>query len=382
MERRAFLAGQRAGRAEAEGFAAGRAEVERDRYGGRGRGRGRGAGGSDRDFDRNGRIARCWRSEDIHRIVRTERLSAVNAATALSRLAKQAGRNGAGDTVAGSDADWTTMRSVVESVADEFGPRELTNALHGYARLVKCGLDARHVPGERLAALVARDANALNERDVSNALWAYGTMGGIETAALDALDAAARRTAAYMTEARHVGTVLWAFARLDAPPAKPTLEALFMAAERSANDMDAPAVANALWGLAVLGARPAKSTLNALEAAALREAPKMRATPVSQALFAFAKLGHAPAPRTRAALDEAARREGGALNGENTANILYAYASLGDPKPPEATVEALRAAVERNADTMDKAVLDAIDKVSAAPAPAGDPADTAAPTAT
>ena len=104
------------------------------------------------DAARNRRIVHARRAEEIHQIVASEPLSMVNAATAVTRLARL------GTTNIGNETPWAKLRDAVAAACGAFGAREVANVLHGYGKLSKCGLGTSLVPLDALAAVAEREA--------------------------------------------------------------------------------------------------------------------------------------------------------------------------------------------------------------------------------
>jgi len=197
----------------------------------------RSSGGESAAVERNRRITAARDAATIHGIVRDGSLTMVNAATAVTRLAR------VGDADFAAAAPWAALRAAVADHAAAFRAREAANALHGYAKLARAGLARDAVPLAELGAAAAREAPAMDAQAAANALWALATLGRRASLALGALDAAARRTAPRM-DAQHVANALFAFAALGREPTPATRHALEAAASREAPRMKPQEVAN------------------------------------------------------------------------------------------------------------------------------------------
>ena len=129
--------------------------------------------------------------------------------------------------------------------------------MHGVAKLhEKRRVNAADATvAETWAALerrVPQVAPFMNAQNVSNAAWAYATLGvspGAEAWA--ALERRVPQVALDMTPQNTCNTV-WAYAKLNISPGAEALAALDRAAAHLAPDMNSQQVANMVWGLAIL----------------------------------------------------------------------------------------------------------------------------------
>ena len=232
---------------------------------------------------------------------------------------------------------WEAMRS---HGCAQLGGRQAANVLHAYAVLWQAEL----LPAvdvqlcKQLAHVVAAAREPLVPQNVSNTIWALGTLEAVppmET--LIGLNTVATRLSASM-KPQEVSNSLLGLAKLGQPVDVSLQQNSLAALERCAaqsTGLNAQDVSNTLWALAELqwpsAAAVKAPAVAALHAAATRHAPDMKPQEVSNTLLGLAKLGHLVSVELQRALlaatHQCAVRADG-MNEQAVANTLLALATL------------------------------------------------------
>lgn len=198
----------------------------------------------------NGKICQARDSEDVLKLVdeNYETLNAVNAATALHRIAARNKKARARRDVLERDQ---RFQKLVDAIRDKASDDDVS------------------------------------ARSVADALWSFATLDHFPaTLLVPILTSVSVQLEREAFAANHLSTVVWALARLQCKPVK-LLERIEQQAIAEMGDMDMQNVANMLWGCAKLQYQPA-ALLPKLSAALVEAGFLADAKPVEVADLAFA----------------------------------------------------------------------------------------------
>ena len=263
-------------------------------------------------------------------------LNDVNVSTAFSKLGKLCRSRSFPRNVAADDRFRGLTVLARDMCADgRLQAQAVANITHAVGKMSAAGklaADDADVQ-DTLAALEGRVvlvAPHMEPQNVSNAIWAFATLGwepGAEARA--ALEAAVERVGARMNP-QNAANAAWSFATLGWEPGAEARAALEAAVVRVAPDPDVKpqAVSNVTWAFATLGWEPGAEVRAALEIAVVRVGPDMTPQETANAAWSFATLGWEPGAEARAALEAAVERVAPDMTAQAVANTLWSVLSL------------------------------------------------------
>lgn len=282
-----------------------------------------------------------------------EKLNPIHASFALNLLGKDASRNRKGQLrdLLRDDGAFAGLLQLTKQFATEFPARELSNALHGIAKL--CQYKALAARGattveviEALDAGLVKCAGDLEPQGVSNVWWAYAILGRAPSQEASAALASVTVREAPQMSSQHVGNTWWALGSLIGGEIQPppfnglvnTLhqndemwQGLIEAAKREvAKGTRYPQeLANVAWSLATTRQVIDEDLWAIVQKAIAKGAGEMNAHSVSTIWWAHAvsgRLPDGPALTALCAATERSAREG--FNAQDVATTVWSLATL------------------------------------------------------
>ena len=182
----------------------------------------------------------------------------------------------------------TTLREVLSEVREshsDFKPRDAATACHRLAKYV--GKYGQTIQSDQDAATfqlaiqaAKRTASGMDSQEVSNTMWAFGTLAEkgmhVDAAAVRAVSAQAPRVVGQM-DPQDISNTLWVIAKLAEKGVKvdaAAVRALSAQAPRVSGQMKLEAVSNMLWGLAMLAEKGVEVDAAAVQAVS-KQAPRV-----------------------------------------------------------------------------------------------------------
>jgi hypothetical protein len=162
---------------------------------------------------------------------------------------------------------------------------------------------------------------------VATFVWGFAQLGHRPDLALDALlDAAADALPGYSPAS--MAGIVWALAKLEAPPPQAWAQALLRASRAQLLQFPPAELAKLLWGLAKLGLRPGAEWMGAFLAAAQVQLGGFGPKSLSLAVWALATLGYRPDRAWLQALERQAAAQVAQFGAQEMTCLLWGMAQL------------------------------------------------------
>ena len=242
--------------------------------------------------------------------------NAVNASTAIHRLAKKSGRR--------TNIEKLTLESLTAIILDkipECKPQQLANIAWAFATL---GYENKAL-FESLGAEAVRKIRDFNPQDIANTAWAFATLGYENKALFESLGVEAVRKIRDFNP-QNIANTAWAFATLGYEN-KALFESLGAEAVRKIRDFKPQELANIAWAFATLGYEN-KALFESLGDEAVRKIRDFNPQNIANTAWAFATLGYENKALFESLGVEAVRKIRD-FNPQELANIAWAFATLG-----------------------------------------------------
>ena len=216
--------------------------------------------------------------------------SAINAATALARVAKAPRSE---QQALCCHAAWPLLLSLLDSHAAAFDSRGISNVFWSLGRI-----GSESVPEQlqnKLLHQAAGKMEGFQSQSLGNFMWGLATLSLNPGAAILLKAEAHLSKALARAKPQEVSNILWAFAKLQHRLSEDSGTRLL---QRYAEVMSTAApqdIANSLWACSTNGLRPDNHALLLSSTRFLAVLSRATMQEVANSLFAFGKLGHLPA---------------------------------------------------------------------------------------
>ncbi len=205
-----------------------------------------------------------------------------------------------------------------------FSPAELCTAISALAAWGAAPGEAWLDRFENQTYRVSTDAS---EDQVATFIWGFAQLGHRPDLALDALlDAAGDAFGGYSPGS--MASIVWALAKLEAPPPKEWAVALLHASYPKLQLFPPAELSKLLWGLAKLGLRPGAKWMAAYLAAAHAKLADFDPKSLSLAVWALATLGCRPEQPWLEALERRAAAQVGSFGAQEMTCLLWGLGQL------------------------------------------------------